>query len=81
MMALVLSAGVMSLAACGVKSVPAFPSDGVYPRQYPNPDIQTTTPVTAPGTAPATGPAEKTKDDTRSPLGFPLEYPNRPSYN
>ncbi|MDA1089870.1 MAG: lipoprotein [Proteobacteria bacterium] len=86
-LALVLCAGVVSLAACGVKSSPDFPKDGNYPRQYPNPGEQTnapssyTTPGTAPYPAPGTVSTEKTKDGAPSPLGFPLEYPNRPSYN
>ena len=78
-MVLALCAGVVSLAACGVKSSPDFPKDGNYPRVYPNPGEQTNIP--SPYPAPGTVSTEKTKDGARSPLGFPLEYPNRPSYN
>jgi hypothetical protein len=77
-MALVLSAGVLSLAACGVKSSPEYPG-GVYLRQYPAPGPQSQT--SAPAPAPSTGQTKETEDGARSPLGFPLEYPNRPTYN
>lgn len=75
MMALTVGAVALSLAACGVKSSPAFPEDGYYPRQYPPPGLNTEAP------APSTGQARETEDGVRPPLGFPLEYPNRPSYN
>ncbi len=77
MMVLAVSAVALSLAACGVKSSPAFPEGGEYPRRYPAPGPQTQT--SAP--APSKEQVKETEDGARSPLGFPLEYPNRPSYN
>ena len=81
MMALVLSAGVVGLAACGVKSSPEFPSGSVYPRQYPAAGQQTSAPSASTAPTGEVTKTKETKDGTRSPLGFPLEYPNRPSYN
>jgi len=75
-----ISAAVLIVAACGVKSAPAEPPGSGYLHQYPNPGEKTEI-----GTPPAPGgdTREGTREGTaapRSPLGFPLEYPNRPSY-
>ena len=76
MKAVAVSAVVLIVAGCGVKSAPAEPGGSSYPRQYPAPEAKTET-----GTPRA--PGVESREETgaaRSPLGFPLEYPNRPSY-
>ena len=79
-----LCAVLSGLAACGVKSSPAVPSDSTFPRQYPAVGEKTVI-----GTSAATdteirenagAAVQSDSGAARSPLGFPLEYPNRPSY-
>jgi hypothetical protein len=74
----VVSAMILSVAGCGVKSSPAPSAEEIYPRQYP-----ASGPKPAIGTAPAR--TDQSGEDKgagvpRSSLGFPLEYPNRATY-
>ncbi len=64
--AVAAAALVLSVAACGVKSLPAQPSGHGFPRQHPGKDKSLG--------------AQDRSGAPRSPLGFPLEYPNRPTY-
>ena len=77
MMAVAVTAVVLGLGACGVKSSPRFPEGSGYPQEYPyaGPKQGPSAP-----SAPSGVKAEETESGRLSPLGFPLEYPNRPSY-
>ena len=82
MMAVAVTAVVLGLGACGVKSSPRVPEGSTYPREYPyaGPKQGASAAPASPSSAPAPDKTRESDQGQRSPLGFPLEYPNRPSY-
>ncbi len=81
--AVAVTAVVLAVGACGVKSSPRFPEGSTYPHTYPTagPERGTALPSSSPSSETAPDKTRESDRDARSPLGFPLEYPNRPSYN